>query len=228
MKVGSVSPVLIIEDFGLEADADGDVAVGAVDGAEDRPDLVLVGQIDDRVARGAPQAVVVFDDQLKGNVAFEIAARGVGLFDGQLAALEHLDAERLFVALAAGGDRDRGLDGADETDLHRFEIVRLGDRAAGAGVFELLEKMFLEGLDIAEGFDIGRRVGVVGIRADGDIRHGIGAGLVDTLEGDGDLRRDIDAGINGGRRIGRVRRRDRPDSNNRPTQARQFQTQPEK
>ena len=43
MKVGSVSPEFIIGDLGLERHADGDVAVGAVDRAEDGPDLVLVG-----------------------------------------------------------------------------------------------------------------------------------------------------------------------------------------
>ena len=83
MKVGSVSPELIITHLGLERDADGDVAVGAVDRAEDGPDLVLVGLLDDLVARGAPEAVVVADHELEGDLALQVAAAGVPLLDGE-------------------------------------------------------------------------------------------------------------------------------------------------
>ena len=130
MKVGSVSAVVHHQDLGLQRHADGDVAVGAVDRPEDGPDIVLVGHLDDLVARRAPQAVVVADDQLEGDLAAEVTALGVGLLDGELRAVQHFRAQGLFVAPAAGGHGDGGLDRADEADLHRFHVVRLGDRAA--------------------------------------------------------------------------------------------------
>ena len=59
------------------------MAVGAVDGAEDRPDLVAVGHLDDLVARGSPQAVVVADHELERDPSLRVAASRVGLLDGQ-------------------------------------------------------------------------------------------------------------------------------------------------
>jgi len=182
--------------FGLQGDTDGDVAVGAVDRAEDRPHLVRVGVFDDDVPRGAPELAVVVLDQLEGNLPLEIPAAGIGLGDGEAAALEHLPAQVLLMAPPAGGDRDGGLDGPDEADLDGLHVVGLRDCPARAGVLHLQEEVAFERLDqSAERFHFPRGVGVVLVGLEFQGRGLIGAERVDFLEDLEGLGIDIARGI---------------------------------
>ena len=67
---------------------------------------------------------------------------------------EHGDAELLFVALAAGGDRDGRHDRADEPDLDGVDVVRLREGPAGTGVLHLFEEVLLERRHMAERLDV--------------------------------------------------------------------------
>ena len=134
--------------------------VGAVDGAEDGPHLFVVGEVHDLVPARPPQTVVVADHEFVGGAAAE-AARGIGVLDGELRALQHLATQRLLVRGAAGGHRDRRLDRAEEPDLDAVDTFRLRDLAAVAAVGDGFEEEALVGLDeVAVGRELGRGVAV--------------------------------------------------------------------
>jgi len=144
------------QDFGLQGDADRDVAVGPVDRPQDSPDLVLVGLLHDLVSGSAPQAVVVAHDQLEGDAAVEIPSPRVPLLDGHSGSLQHGHAQRLTVARAPGGHGHRGLDGADEADLDRLQTLGFRDRPARPGVLHLEQEVLLPRLHPAERLHVHR------------------------------------------------------------------------
>ncbi len=73
--------------FGFQRDAQRDVGGIGADRAQHRPDFVVVGHLDDFVAGCSPDRLIVVDHQPERFAA--IAARGVGLFDGELCAVQH-------------------------------------------------------------------------------------------------------------------------------------------
>ena len=150
------------------------MGVGAIDRAEDGPDLVEVGHGDDFVAGSTPEPVVIADHQLERDLAFQIAAAGIGLLDGEPTASQHGDAEHFLVARSPGRHRDRGHDGPQESNPDRVQLFRLGNGPARAGILHLHQEMFLEGFDHTKGFDIGGRMGVVLVGQERQRRHMIG------------------------------------------------------
>ena len=120
------------------------MAVGAVDGAENRPHRILVRHVGDLVAGTAPQSVVVDHLQLKRNAAPQVATARVRFIEGHLRAFQHHFAQRRFVAHSARVHRWQIHNRPDKADLHRLQFrAGLGDRAPGACVFRLQQEEFL-------------------------------------------------------------------------------------
>ena len=180
----------------LECHADGNVRVGAINRAQNAPDVVLVSHLNDLVARGPPQAVVVGDRQLEGDFPFQVAAAGVSLLDGQPCPLEHLDPQRLFVTLSACRHGDRGHDRPNESDLDRLQVwPRLRDGTSGTGVLHLLEEVLLEGFGAAERLDVRGRVRVIRVFLNAQVGNLVstrGVGLFEHLKHLGIIIRDQD------------------------------------
>ena len=110
--------------LGLEADAEADVGGVGADRPEHGPDFVVVRHLDDLIAGRAPERLVVVHHELERRAA--VASARVGLFDGQQRAVEHHAAER-FIGMI--------FDGAQKTDAHFFDVLRLeGDCVAGRPV----------------------------------------------------------------------------------------------
>jgi hypothetical protein len=121
------------------------VAVGAVDRAQDGPDPVLVGLLDDLVGRRPPEPIIVRDGQLERQLALVGAAAGIHLLDRELAALVHLLAQDLLVALASRGSRDGRIMGTEEADLTDFRPVGSGSDRPGPVYSSCVRKWVLNG-----------------------------------------------------------------------------------
>src|ERR1035438_4511876 len=131
-------------DLGFERHPDRDMAVGTVDGTQNGPIPILVSHVDDLAAGGSPKTVVVASIHLKRDVAPEVSTASVPLLHCEFGTLEHLDAESLFMTLAARSHGNGRHDRADKPDLHRLQIhTRFGNRAPGTGVLHLFEEVLL-------------------------------------------------------------------------------------
>ena len=127
--------------------------------------------MNDLAARCAPEGVVIAHAQFKRQLAFKIAAPGVGFFDSQAATPQHRHAKRLLVAFTAGGYGNRGQNGAEKADFNRIQVFRLGNGPARASVFHLLKEVLLEGLDAAVGFHIRRGMGEILVGFERQVRQ---------------------------------------------------------
>ena len=86
------------------------------------------------------------------------------------------------MALAPGRHGHRRPDRADEADLDRVEVLRLRDVPCGPPIVHLLEEVLLEGLLAAEGFDVRRRLPVVGVLLEVEVGDLVGPRRVDLRD----------------------------------------------
>ena len=107
--------------FGLQRNPQRDVRGVAADGAEHGPDLIVIGHLDEFVARSSPGRLVVVDHQMERLAP--VAAGRIRFFDRKLRSVEHPSAEPL-VGMILQRPEKPDADLIDISRLHHRYIAR--------------------------------------------------------------------------------------------------------